>query len=63
MADPEIDLRSAGSVLLGLMPEAGKSVEVRLALLEARVRVLILAVEGMIVAFVTALIAYFFGAR
>lgn len=45
------------------MPEAGKSVEVRLALLEARVRVLILAVEGMIVAFVTALIAYFFGAR
>lgn len=36
-------------------------VEVRLALLEARMRVVVLALEGMIVAFVTALIAYFFG--
>jgi hypothetical protein len=33
----------------------------RVALLEARVRVIVLALEGMIVAFVTALIAYFFG--
>ena len=45
------------------MTDSNKPVEVRLALLEARVRVLILAVEGMIVAFVTALIAYFFGAK
>jgi hypothetical protein len=36
-------------------------VETRLALLEARVRLLVLVVEGMIVAAVTALIAYFFG--
>jgi hypothetical protein len=32
----------------------------RVALLEARVRLCILALEGMIVAFFTALIAYFF---
>lgn len=43
------------------MVDSGKPVEVRLALLEARVRLLVLVVEGMIVAFVTALIAYFFG--
>jgi hypothetical protein len=40
--------------------DSGKPIEVRLALLEAKVRLLILAVEGMIVAAVTALIAYFF---
>lgn len=33
----------------------------RIALLEARMRIVVLALEGMIVAFVTALIAYFFG--
>jgi hypothetical protein len=32
----------------------------RVALLEARMRLVILAIEGMIVAAVTALIAYFF---
>jgi hypothetical protein len=32
----------------------------RLALLEARMRIVVLALEGMIVAAVTALIAYFF---
>lgn len=32
----------------------------RVALLEAKVRLIVLALEGMIVAFVTALIAYFF---
>jgi hypothetical protein len=32
----------------------------RVALLEAKVRIIVLALEGMIVAFVTALIAYFF---
>jgi hypothetical protein len=32
----------------------------RVALLEAKVRILVVVVEGMIVAFVTALIAYFF---
>lgn len=42
------------------MVDSGKPIEVRLALLEAKVRLLILAVEGMIVAAVTALIAYFF---
>ena len=41
-------------------PTEEKGVQVRLALLEARMRVVILALEGMIVAFVTALIAYFF---
>jgi hypothetical protein len=41
--------------------DSNKPVEVRLALLEARMRVVILALEGTIVAFVTALIAYFFG--
>jgi len=41
--------------------DSNKPVEVRLALLEARMRVVILALEGMIVAFVTALIAFFFG--
>jgi hypothetical protein len=43
------------------MVDSNKPVEVRLALLEARMRVVILALEGMIVAFVTALIAFFFG--
>lgn len=33
---------------------------VRVALLEAKVRLITVALEGMIVAFVTALIAYFF---
>jgi hypothetical protein len=33
----------------------------RVALLEARMRIVVLALEGMIVAAVTALIAYFFG--
>jgi hypothetical protein len=32
----------------------------RIALLEAKVRIITLALEGMIAAFVTALIAYFF---
>ena len=41
--------------------DSNKPVEVRLALLEARMRVVILTVEGMIIAFVSALIAYFFG--
>jgi hypothetical protein len=36
------------------------TVETRLALLEARMRIVILTLEGMIVAFVSALIAYFF---
>jgi hypothetical protein len=40
---------------------SGLPTEVRLALLEARMRVIVLALEGMIVAFVTALIAFFFG--
>jgi len=35
--------------------------EVRLALLEARVRLLVLVVEGIIVVTVTALLYYFFG--
>ena len=35
-------------------------VEIRLALLEARMRLVVLFLEGLIVAFVTALIAYFF---
>jgi len=34
--------------------------DVRVALLEAKVRLIVLALEGMIVAAVTALIAYFF---
>jgi hypothetical protein len=38
-------------------------VEIRLALLEARMRLVVLTLEGMIVASVTALIAYFFGAH
>jgi hypothetical protein len=41
--------------------DSNKPVEVRLALLEARMRVVVLALEGMIVAFVSALLAYFFG--
>jgi hypothetical protein len=40
--------------------DSGKPVEVRLALLEARMKLVVLALEGMIIAFVTALIAYFF---
>ena len=40
-------------------PENG--IMVRVALLEAKVRVITLALEGMIIAFFTALIAYFFG--
>ena len=39
---------------------AAVPVEVRLALLEARVRLIILTLEGIIIAAVTALIAYFF---
>ena len=42
------------------MVDSSKPVEVRLALLEAKMRIVVLALEGMIVAFVTALIAYFF---
>lgn len=42
------------------MPPADADVPTRLAVLEAKVRLLVLVVEGMIVAFVTALIAYFF---
>jgi hypothetical protein len=34
---------------------------VRVALLEARVRLITLALEGFVIALVTALIAYFFG--
>jgi hypothetical protein len=41
--------------------DSSKPVEVRLALLEAKVRLLVLAVEGMIVAAVSALLAFFFG--
>jgi hypothetical protein len=41
--------------------DSNKPVEVRLALLEARMRVVILTLEGMIIAFVSALIAFFFG--
>jgi hypothetical protein len=37
-----------------------KDLPTRVVLLEAKVRLLVLAVEGMIVAAVTALIAYFF---
>jgi len=40
--------------------DSNKPVDVRLALLEAKMRLVVLALEGMIVAFVTALIAYFF---
>ena len=36
------------------------SIATRLALLEAKVRIITVALEGMIVAFMTALIAYFF---
>jgi hypothetical protein len=43
------------------MTESSKPVEVRLALLEARMRLVVLFLEGLIVAFITALIAYFFG--
>jgi hypothetical protein len=38
-----------------------KNIATRVALLEAKVRIVVLALEGMIVAAVTALIAYFFG--
>jgi hypothetical protein len=41
--------------------DSNKPVDVRLALLEARVRVVILVVEGMIVVVVTGLLYYFFG--
>ena len=37
-----------------------KGLLIRVALLEARMRIVILTLEGMIVAAVTALIAYFF---
>jgi hypothetical protein len=43
------------------MTDADKGLMIRVALLEAKIRVIVLALEGMIVAFVTALIAYFFG--
>jgi hypothetical protein len=39
---------------------AEKGLLTRVALLEAKVRIITLALEGMIVAAVTALIAYFF---
>jgi hypothetical protein len=45
------------------MPEGQRAavpVETRLALLEAKVRLITLALEGIIVTVVTALIAYFF---
>lgn len=42
------------------VPPADADVATRVALLEAKVRLITLALEGMIVAFVTALIAYFF---
>ena len=38
-----------------------QNIPTRVALLEAKVRVITYALEGMIVAGVTALIAYFFG--
>lgn len=41
-----------------IAPEAG--LMTRVALLEAKVRIIVLALEGMIIAFFTALIAYFF---
>jgi len=41
--------------------DSNKPVEVRLALLEAKMRLVVLVMEGMIVAGVTALIAFFFG--
>jgi hypothetical protein len=41
-------------------PITDTNVATRVALLEARVRLVIVVLEGMIVAFVTALIAYFF---
>lgn len=40
---------------------SGLPTETRLALLEARMRLVVLFLEGLIVAFVTALIAFFFG--
>jgi hypothetical protein len=42
------------------MPPADADIPTRIALLEAKMRIVVLALEGMIVAFVTALIAYFF---
>jgi hypothetical protein len=39
-------------------PENG--IMVRVALLEAKMRIVVLFLEGLIVAFITALIAYFF---
>ena len=42
------------------MPPADADLLTRVALLEAKVRIIVVALEGMIVAFVTALIAYFF---
>jgi hypothetical protein len=42
------------------MPPADADIPTRIALLEAKLRIVVLALEGMIVAFVTALIAYFF---
>lgn len=44
------------------MPEESKtlSLETRVVLLEARMKLVVLFLEGLIVAFITALIAYFF---
>ena len=42
------------------VPPANADITTRVALLEAKVRVITVVLEGMIVAFVTALIAYFF---
>jgi hypothetical protein len=44
------------------VPPADADIHTRVALLEAKMRIVVLALEGMIVAFVTALIAYFFKA-
>jgi hypothetical protein len=40
--------------------DSNKPVEVRLALLEARVRLITLALEGIIIVVASALLAYFF---
>ena len=42
------------------MVDAANDLNTRVTLLEAKVKLLAFVVEGMIVAFVTALIAYFF---
>jgi hypothetical protein len=44
----------------GIMVDAANDLITRVTLLEAKVKLLAFVVEGMIVAFVTALIAYFF---